>query len=62
LAAASANGLMEQAAGSKLFENGTGFMWGASGSSFVIARTQDNGKTSAAAQTPERLLFPDRND
>jgi len=45
VAAAPASDLVPQAAGSKVFENGTGFLWGTSGSSFVIARTQDNGKT-----------------
>ncbi len=44
-AASPASGLIPQAAGSKIFDNGTGFMWGTSGSLFVIARTQDNGKT-----------------
>jgi hypothetical protein len=45
VAASPANGLIQQEEGSKVFENGTGFMWGTNGSSFVIARTQDNGKT-----------------
>jgi len=45
VAASPADGLIQQVAGSKVFENGTGFMWGTNGSSFVISRSQDNGKT-----------------
>jgi len=44
-AAAPAGDLIQQPAGSKLFKNGTGFMWGTSEGSFVIVRTEDNGKT-----------------
>jgi photosystem II stability/assembly factor-like uncharacterized protein len=44
-AASPANSLIPQAAGSKIFENGIGFMWGTNESSFVIARTHDNGQT-----------------
>jgi hypothetical protein len=44
-AALPSSGLISELTGSKLFDNGTGFMWGTSGSSSVIARTQDSGKT-----------------
>ncbi len=44
-AAAPDSVLIQQAAGSTIFDNGTGFMWGTTGSSFAIARTQNNGKT-----------------
>jgi len=39
------NRLVEQVAGSQMFENGTGFTWGTSGNAFVIARTTDNGRS-----------------
>jgi photosystem II stability/assembly factor-like uncharacterized protein len=43
--ASPANDPIPQVAGSKIFENGTGFMWGTSGSSFVMVRTLDGGKS-----------------
>jgi photosystem II stability/assembly factor-like uncharacterized protein len=44
-AALPSSGLISEVTGSKLFDNGTGFTWGTSGSSFVITRSQDGGKT-----------------
>ena len=43
LPAQPAVGLIPEALGSKLFENGTGFAWGMKGGSFVMARTKDDG-------------------
>jgi len=48
LAAQASGGLVAEVTASKLFDDGTGFMWGRSGNSFVMARTQDGGKTWSA--------------
>jgi photosystem II stability/assembly factor-like uncharacterized protein len=47
-AALPSGGLISEVTALKFFDSGTGFMWGTSGSSFVIARTQNGGQTWSA--------------
>lgn len=48
IAAAQTSGATPEAAGSALFDGGTGFRWGTSGGSFGMERTRDGGTTWSA--------------